>query len=313
MSDYASAAERARRAFAALSRIEDAISRAPHERSLLINHASKLKYARQMQEQLERVAAVRHVELCNYRIMPMMNGRYLLPAVSKSLLNYQYVFSQVHDALTNGPKSKAQIGREAWQASQMELGYTYSGSLGVVLMAPSERSFFDGNLDQSIDAVYQVLAIDDEHDVRDVAKVLGEAVIKRVHDWTQANVEGGFDLDIRWSRSDGRQLGRVVEREEMAKIVGLIARTSDEKISDGTFDGLLVGVDLKAGSFHFVVPGGEDLRGGLSGQFDHGGSVEVGLRYRATVRTYSKVTYSTGREERRLELLNLERVTEPSP
>lgn len=307
VSDYASAAERARRAFASLSQIEDAIARAPHERSLQINLASKLKYARRMQEQLAHVAAVKHVELCNYRIMPGEDGRYLLPAVSKSLLNYQYVFSQVHDALINGAKSKAQIGREAWQASQMELGYTYSGSLGVVLMAPSERSFFDGNLDRSIDAVFQVLAINDEHDVRDIAKTMGEAVIKRVHDWTAANVEGGFDLDIRWSRSDGRQLGRVVEREEMAKIVGLIERTSDEKVENLVFDGILIGADLKAGSFHFVVPDGEDLRGSFASEYEHGGSVEVGLRYLANIRRFSKVTYSTGREEKRLELIGLQR------
>ncbi len=75
--------------------------------------------------------------------------------------------------------------------------------------------------------------------------------MKRIHDWSSANLAGGFAADLLWKRSDGRELGRVVARGEMEEMVDLIEATSDEKTDTVEAIGILVGGDLR-------------LRGGLS-------------------------------------------------
>jgi hypothetical protein len=183
--------------------------------------------------------------------------------------------------------------------------YSYSGSLGIVLLAQNEKDFFEGRLDGSIDALFQVMDIDSRDAVRDIGKALGTAVVKRIHDWSAANIKGGFAADVRWNKSDGRQVGEVIERRRMESIVEIIEATSDEHTDEIVEAGILVGGDLGSGSFHFVVPNGEDYRGHLAEEFSHDSDMTLGNRYVARIRETSTTTYSTQRVERKRELLSL--------
>jgi hypothetical protein len=305
MSEIASAVERTRKAFASVSRLEEALARAPDNRALQLNLAAMRKAALQSQEQLFRFSEQVHVEVCNYRLIPEASDNYALPHVLASMLEYQNLFSQIYDAIRNGIKSRLVIGREALQESVLEFGYSYSGSLGVVLLRPGSRDMISGTFDDSIDALYQVIDIKDQHEVRDVAKLLGNSVIKRLHDWSDANLKGGFAADVRWTRSDGRQLGEVIERRRMEHIVGIIDATSDEQIQDIEAVGILIGGNLRSGSFHFVVPNGEDYRGRVAPEFDTSTDMTLGKRYKARIREKSTLTYSTQKVEKQRALLSL--------
>lgn len=305
MSDYASVVERTRKAFASVARLEAELARAPEDANLQVDLAAMNKLAVRSQQQLFALSETNHVEVCNYRLLPESADRYALPFVSQSLLSFQYLFTQIHDAFKNGPKPFATYGHEAFEESTLELAYTYSGSLGVVLLAPSDRDFFSGNLDRSIEALYQVIDIDSRDAVRDVAKSLGNAVVKRVHDWSQANIRGGFAADVRFNRSDGKQLGEVIERRRLENIVSIIQATSDSKTEEKIVTGHLVGGDIQSGAFHFVVPNGEDYRGKLSKDFSRDTEMTLGNRYRARIRETRTVTYSTEKVERKVELVGL--------
>lgn len=305
MSDYASAAEKARRAFASAARAESALSRAPDSQALQIKSVARARLAQRREEMLKSIALRSHVELCNYRLITEPDSKFALPYVSRSLLNYQYTFSQIYDALKNGAKQRTRIGEESWNESLLEFAYSYSGSLGVVLLAPSERDFFTGTYDASIEALFQVLDISSQDEVKDIAKSLGEAVIKRVHDWSEANVEGGFDVDVRWNRSDGRELGQVVSKGHMARIVEIISATSDDSVDDIEISGTLVGIDFQPGFFHISVPNGEDYRGPLDDAFSRDEIVSVPNRYRATMVRTKKLTYATNKEEIKYRLKHL--------
>jgi hypothetical protein len=305
MSEIASAVERTRKAFASVSRLEEALARAPYDRSLQLNLAAMRKAALQSQEQLFKFSERVHVEVCNYRLIPEASDSYALPHVSASMLEYQNLFSQIYDAKRNGIKSRAVIGKEAWQESVLEFGYSYNGSLGIVLLRPGSRDMISGTFDDSIDALYQVIDIKDQHDVRDVAQNLGNSVVKRLHDWSDANLKGGFAADVRWTRSDGRQLGEVIERRRMEHIVGIIDATSDEQVEDIEAIGILIGGNLRSGSFHFVVPNGEDYRGRIAQEFETTTDMTLGKRYQARIREKSTTTYSTQRVEKQRFLLSL--------
>ena len=305
MSDYASAADRARRVGASIARLERRAGDAPDDRALRTNLAAKQKLLRRARQELEGIAESQGVELCDYRLVPRNDGRLILPTISNSLLQYQYVFSQVYDSLRNGIKRNARIGNEAWRESVLQIGFTYSGSFGTVLMAPSKRDFFEGSFDRTVEAVDQLLNIADEHDVRDVAKTLGEAVIKRLHDWSLANVEGNFDADVRWRRSDGRQFGRLVKFDDMANMVTLISATSDEERKQIDAVGVLIGADLQTRTFHFVVPNGGTYRGALAETFPANAVLELPGSYNASITKVSTINYASGRETERFELERL--------
>lgn len=306
MSDYASVAEEARRAFASVARLEAASMREPDSKALRINLAAKQKLAGQLRTRLMEAAEESQVEVCNYRLIQTENRRYGLSYVSDSMLSYQYLFTQIHDAQKNGRKDRAVFGTEALEESMLEVGYTYSGSLGFVLMAPATRDLFaTGTLDRSIETLFRVIDMERAPDVRAVAHELGNAVLKRVHDWSAANVKGGFDADVRWNRSDGRQLGQLIERGRMERLVGLIEATSDTSNFELSVIGTLVGIDVKAGTFHLVVPNGGDYRGVLAPAFDRDREVRVNRSYAATVLETRTTLYATDQTRREHVLLIL--------
>lgn len=70
---------------------------------------------------------------------------------------------------------------------------------------------------------------------------------------------------------------------------------------------MLVGLDIDLGSFHFVEPGGNDYRGGLSEDFVKK-QTTVGARYVATIHQELKRVVATGKETRTLKLVRLEPV-----
>lgn len=306
MSGYASVAEETRRALASVARLEAASMREPDSKALRMNLAAKQKLVRQLRSRLLELAQEVQVEICNYRLIQVENRRYGLAYVSESMLTYQNLFTQVHDAKRNGPKNKATFGNEALEESMLEVGYTYAGSLGVVLLAPAERDMFqNGALDASIDAFFDVVEIDSRPAVREIARTLGNAVVKRVHDWSSANVKGGFDADVRWNRSDGRQLGQIVDRARMERIVGIIEAASDESTEAIPVTGTLVGIDVKTGSFHLVVPNGDDFKGPLGPDFDRAREWPVNRAYAANVLETRTTIYSTEQMRRQHTLLSL--------
>lgn len=308
MSDYASVIERARKAFASVSKLESALTRDPNNIALQVNLAASLKLARKSELQIQEFAKYQRIDVCNYRIVPDNERGLKLGFVSRSLLEYQNLFSQIYDAIKNGPKGRAQFGGEVATESAMELAYTYSGSLGFVLLAHSERDFFEGNLDGPINTLFDILSVKKRKEVRDIAETYGHAVVKRLHDWSRANIDGHFDADIYWMRSDGATIGEMIERDRLENIVELIVDAGDEKITKETVAGILVGGDINSGSFHFIVPNGNDYRGSISPQFISQTDMTLGKKYLATIIATSIEIFATDRIERRYQLENLQEI-----
>ena len=311
MLEIASVVERTRKYFASVSQLEAAVAREPEDRALQLNLSAMRKLALQSQEQLLRFSEMQRVEVCNYRLVPETSDGYALTHVARSLSEFQNLFTQIHDALLNGPKSNAVFGKDAQDASTLEFAYSYSGSLGMVFLAQSERDFFEGKLDKSIEQLYRVIDIDSRAAVRDVAGELGNAVVKRIHDWSQANVRGGFAADVRWHRSDGRNVGEVVERRRLEKIVEIIEATSDQRLQRLSVTGMLVGGDIGSGAFHFIVPNGADFRGRLAPEFQQDVDMTLGKMYEAVIQETRTEVYAIDKVELRYAMLSLKPAGRP--
>ncbi len=308
MSDYASIVERARRSSATVSKIEAALTRAPEDPSLQINLSAAKKLSQKAHDALLGLSRLQHKEVCSYRLIPSKSLGYAVASVSKSMLEYQNLFSQLYDCKRNGKKKNAAIGKEAAAESALQFAYSFSGSLGVVMFAQSEADFFEGNLDSSIEAFFSILDIDDVSSAKRVADSFGGAVIKRIHDWSASNIEGGFSADVQWNKSDGRIISSMFDMRKMERIVETISSVSDEESDDIYADGIFIGGDLDARTFHFIIPQGASYRGTLSKEFDKG-LIQLGGSYSAHIVEKRKTFYATERTDKRYELVSLRAVS----
>src|SRR5205823_2928800 len=159
------------------------------------------------------------------------------------------------------------VSGEVISETTFDFAYSYPGSLGVVLTLQDRPTLFEGKFDEAISSLQQVMSIVDEDDVRDVANTLGDAVVKRVYDWSTVDYLAGYNVDVTWTGFTATHAGQIVDRGALARIIELIGRTSDIERQTVRVIGTLVAIDVVGKRFRLVVPEGEDFRGSLSEAF----------------------------------------------
>lgn len=305
MSDFASALIKLREAQADLARLEAQAHGDPDSRAALLSIASKKRHLEQMRLEFAELAAFNQFEVCDYRILSLKSDSYFIRPVAETLATFQLVFSQLYDAQINGPKRRTRLNPQAEQESMLEVGYTYPGSLGFIFLVSSERDFFEGKFDHTVEAFYQLLDVKDEFEVRDIAKELGPAVVKRFHDWSISNFNARFSLDVSWHASKASKHGRHVSFEEFGRISDVIEYTSDEEEDIISIEGFLIGGDLKSMTFHIVDSEGESLKGHISDDKEGIFEMRLGDFYKAVIRRFTKLNYATNVETERYVLERL--------
>jgi hypothetical protein len=311
MSAIASAVERTRNAFASLAKLEAAVALAPADRGLQLNLMGCRKTALQYERDLFSFTGHAKKELCRYRLIPEATDGFALDSVANSIGSYQKLFSQIYDAKKHGgTRVNVGFGVDSGRESTLEIGYTYSGSLGIVLLGPSgaQSDLLGGAITSSIEALYRVLDVKSQTDVRAIAKEFGLAVVKRLHAWTNANQKAGFAADVRWTLADGKERGEVVDSERMSKIVGLIDATTDETSQSVAIRGRLVGIDMKTRTFHLLGPKAVSLRGTLAEDFPVEDKISVNRYYECSLIETCVVKYAAEKIDRSYTLKRLVRV-----
>ncbi len=306
MSEYGSYLERARKASAMVSRMEAAIARNPADRSLLVNLASAKKLAGRVEQEFIDIASKEQVDICRYRIVAPITDQFDVRGVTKSLESFQDAFSFIYDAKIHGGRLLANIPPERRQETNLQFGYSFSGSLGIVLVAPGQLSLFEGKFDSTLAALNQIFDVSDDDEIRGAARSLGRAAIKKIYDWAQSNFGAGFDVDLRWTTSDSKITGRYIERKDFQRVASVIGQTSDVVSDKITSLGVLVGFNSKLRNFHFVVPDGDAaFRGKLDESFSATEEWTVNRSYVATVIAETVTRFSTGEETTRYRLQSL--------
>jgi hypothetical protein len=293
MSDINSVLERLRRAYGAIAEVEMVAARSPGDQYVLANLHALKRDAEDLEQQWEDECAFAQKEICRYRIVPDYARSYSLATVSKSLLDFQELFSQIYGALKIGARKRARITTDVAQETKFNFAFTYPGSLGVALTVDSEADFFRNKFDEAAQALSDIVSIDNQDAVRDLAKNLGGAVVTKIYDWSRVNFGAGYGIDITWKRTDGTIRGGVIDVPALGKVVDLIARTSDRKIRKITVKGVLVGINSKTKRFRLVVPDGEDYTGILSDEFPSTQKWAINTNYQAEIMIEEVTKYST--------------------
>lgn len=305
MSDVGSLLDQLRAAEAAAARLERAVAEEPNDRALRLDLLSARRQAEKLQKVFQEAAVDQGVDVCSYRIVPELAAGYAIDAVTQSLRAFQDVFTVIYAALVAGPRKTANVRKDLAARSTLAFGYTFAGSLGVVLTLNGGKTLFDDQFDTTVRALSQAIDISSQDNVRDAAKKLGPAAIKKLFDWASGNYESAYSIDLRWRTSRGLELGRYIARQDFVKVMDAIGMTSDVTKEVTIVRGLLAGGDILTKRFHFVDNDDHDYRGYLSSDFQTQ-RMELGKTYRARVLVETTFRYATEEEERRYVLLALE-------
>lgn len=290
---------------AAIARVERATA-TDQSPALLSMSRSLEKRRAELQQEFLRVAKDLGVDVCSYRIFET-GGHPKLTGVTKSLGDFQQMFSVTYDALKNGPKDRTRLSVEVEQGSAFEFSYAFSGSIGVVLTMASEQMLFGGSeFDQTISIIREMASATTPKQVLEYARKLGPAPVRTVYRWASDNAAYGLGTDVQWRNGSALERQLFIQPQEFRRLAATIAETSDEESVELPLDGDLVGADIPRKSFHMRFDGGDEIRGSFTDAISESHRVELPKRYRAYLRRTVSVKYSTEEEETKYFLIRLE-------
>ncbi len=294
---------------AAMAEVEKAIANDPKSLSLSAMMKSLEKRYQKLESDFMAAVDSLGVDICAYRILGEEEFP-TLKALSSILGDFQTLVSTVYDAIkTTIPKVRARLSAEVVAETEFRFGYTFPGSVGVVLTIPNQRLLIgESHLDESLQVISKMAKLHDSPEVLEYAKRLGPASIRALYRWAYDHAESGLGVDIEWRRQQIIRTRLFAQRPELERLHQTIGMTSEERISELTVHADLVGVDVARHTFHVKLDTGENIRGSLAKNINisEKQTVELPKRYKAHILKAEKIYYSTEEEVISYNLLNLE-------
>lgn len=285
---------------AAITRLENTAAHNPDSTSLLLTLGSLRKRQIDLETQFAEVTSTHFLDVCSYRLFSdnKEEERPTLRAFTKTLLDFQNLFTQVFAAIRKGqPKERSSVTAEVAAETAFGLAYTFTGSLGAVLTLPNDRVLFDqSDIDQAIDTVFELAKAESPQKIATYAKQLGAAPIRTLYNWATDQVQSGLSSQIEWRREKEVRSNLLVQFPELEQLKRAIESTSDEEEDKLVLPGLLVGIDTVSRTFHMSFEEGEDIRGKMDKSIGLEKPVEVPGAYTATIIRTKKIFYSTEKE-----------------
>lgn len=234
---------------------------------------------------VEELSSSRQIDVCDYRIVPDALGHFPAKAVSGVLGGFQDMFTAFFSSVReNRPRHKAIFDSDIVNASTLNMGYTYSGSLGLVLYVPSDQLLpAESDQDIAIHAIFELTKQKSSTGIRAIADRFGRTPVKRFYDWSKFHVSYGMSAEIKWKRGDQTKEEVFVQPEELRSVGGLIEEASDYTENTEVVSGILVALDVTRHSFKLSFPEAKDIHGLFDDKFDWKIPHEIPGRYRATV------------------------------
>lgn len=295
---------RARKHNEIVQRMEFVLRSDPTNRVLALGLGSARRRAARSAAELEQFAASDQVDLVQYRLQHP-NETYAAGAVSGSLEAFQNAFTAAADRAVNGAKTTAHYSQDIKNDSRLNFGYSYAGSLGMVLSVNNDRSLLDGGrFDAVADVFDQFLNVSNGEQAQSAHRDLGGAAINQLYKWSVANAQWETSVDFLIKRSNGTQRGQHVPHAKFVQLSDIFKVNVEDPPRTFPVSGILVGLDIKLDKFHFVEPDGENYKGNLSEDFQRTHTT-VGERYTAEICERVTRVIATGSEKTSHSLISL--------
>jgi hypothetical protein len=228
--------------------------------------------------------------------------------VGRAMDSFQTLYAILYSAVaTKKPRDTARLSAEAIQQSSFEFAYAYSGSVGFVFTLPNDRLLFgETKLDEAMSHLFLLAKALTSDDIKKFAKLYGFAAVRAVYAWANALCASGSGVDIEWKKSEATKDSLILQPAQIGALRDLIAFTSDLEVDENIFIGVLLGFDSKSHRFRFEPSeGGAILHGKVAEDADLPASVTIPKRYRARIKTSSRIRYAVEDPDVTHELLAL--------
>lgn len=248
------------------------------------------------------------VDICDYRIIPDRSGQYPVKAVGGALTSFQDMFTAFFSATReNRPRQKAIFDPGLVAASTMNVGYSYAGSLGIVLYVPNDQLLpQDSDQDLAIDAIFKLSHQTTTSGIKEIAEKYGRAPVRRFYEWSKILTDYDLSADIKWQRGDDIKLETLVQPGELKAVNNLIELSGESSDSIEHLDGILVALDVQRHSFKISFPDAKDVFGTFDENFNWKIPHEIPGKYRATIRRNTSIQLWSEHETVSWTLLDLE-------
>jgi len=291
----------------AIAKLEEAIARDPKSFSLFAMMNSLNKRYLDLEVSFENEVDNLGIDVCSYRVFGE-NNQPSIKGLSAVLTDFQSLVTTVYDAVKSAiPKIRSRVSNEIYAETEFRFGYTFPGSVGVVLTIPNERRLVgESYLDESLNAISNMSKVQQPSEVLEYAKKLGPAAVRAMYKWAYDHAESGLGVDIQWRRQQIIRSRLFTQKPEFEKLHHTISVTSEEQVTEDKSYITLVGADIARQSFHIRLTDGNEIRGKLEVPLSDKQTIELPKRYLATIIKTQKISYSTEEEITSYRLVNLE-------
>lgn len=292
---------------AALAVTQRDMAASPDSLAVSMTADSLEKRRRKLEEQFLAAADGLGVDVCNYRLFK--DGEQpLAVAIADAIRSFQSLVSIVYSAIAGGaPKQRASVSAEVIAETSFGFGYTYPGSVGMVLTLPNERLLFGGSrLDDAMHAIFDMARAESASAIAEFAATLGPAPVREMYKWSDLHARRGLGADIEWRREMEVRAELVLQPPEIVHLRDTIGEVGDAKEEELKLGARLVGIDLAQSTFHLQVEGADDIRGRLA---EGGATIDptmVPALYSVALIRRTQTQYSTDEDRVTYELLRLE-------
>ncbi len=305
MNDLASIVEKIELTNEAMGRLTQMLRDEP-EAPGLISNMNTLKLTHfQLEKEFDEAAKATGIEVCSYRLFPEGTNRQSIVGIGKALLNFQSLFSKIYAAIRI---DSSQDENE----TILDFAYTFPGSVGVALTIPTQVNLFGNYFPETINVLSQLAKSRSTTELKAFSQRIGLAPIKALYTWADDLVNAGFGVEVKWKGISNEYPSLFIQKPELTSLKNVMRSTSDEHKKEFTKTGTLQGADMTNHSFHFQYkdPKGkmQDINGKFIDAITPAKPVKVPGKYTVSIKTTSRIFYSTDEEETKHLLLRVRKV-----
>ncbi|SPF43699.1 hypothetical protein SBA4_3090018 [Candidatus Sulfopaludibacter sp. SbA4] len=298
MSALAEIRDRIEKTVIRIAEYEKAAARPNSPLSLVANIRALEKVQASLEREFENLAHEEELEICRYKLLPEHGQRPSISAIADAWGSYQDYFSSIYATVATRNSTKKKTARAARQESQFGFGYTFSGSIGVVLTIPAGVDFAKArDLREASELMRRMTKIQTPEALAGLAENAGAPAITKLGEWVQTHLAFGAGASVDWDIGGPPSPPLLVQVQEFKLLKQAMERATEpiKTETEHTVTGKLEGASMRNRTFEMTIDSEGEVSGNFLDAISEAQTAELPQRYEAVIRTTTSVTPSTGR------------------
>lgn len=181
--------------------------------------------------------------------------------------------------------------------SEFAFGYTFSGSIGVVLTLPAMDYSKARDLKAATEIVSEMTKARSTEDLAAFVETIGVLPVVKLRDWIDTHVDFSAGADLQWDIAGESAPPLLIQVQEFHLLKEAMSKIAEPVIAEQTTAGILEGASIKKRKFEMKLDSGEELEGKFTDAISEEQRAELPQRYSAVIRTTMIIKPATEKKE----------------